>query len=404
LKPKPGRKRRKQMTADGAQADGAQKEAGTPPRARRANANPITVDETYSGLREHERVVMRHQIALNLDTFRAAPQDFSARPARSYPLLREVTSPFLSIIIATYNGLAHLQTLLPALVAQEFRDFEVIVADDASRDDSVAWLEMHYPAVRVLVNRQNRGFVATCNAAADAARGRVLVFLNNDTEPEPGWAGALARAVCQYPRAGLFASKLLLFERRDVLHSAGDLLGVDGVPRNRGVWQTDTGQYDTALQVFGGCGGAVAYRRDLWSALGGFDESFWMYLEDADFAFRAQLLGWDAVFVPEARVYHRLSATGGGTLASYYVGRNTLWLIAKNMPRGLLLRALPKVLAAQARIAWDALVHWRGAAARARLAGQLAGLVGIGTALRRRRQIQPRRVREDRELAARLAG
>src|SRR5690606_30174388 len=147
------------------------------------------------------------------------------------------------------------------------------------------------------------------------------------------------------------------------------------IPRNRGVWQEDRGQFDQARAVFGGCGGAVAYRRELWTALGGVDESFWMYLEDADFAFRAQLLGWDAVFVPEARVYHHLSATGGGVLSSYYVGRNTIWLLVKNMPRSLLLRRLPQILAAQARVSLDALRHWRGAEARARLRGQLAGLL-----------------------------
>ena len=134
------------------------------------------------------------------------------------------------------------------------------------------------------------------------------------------------------------------------------------------------GQYDRQTAVFGGCGGAVAYRRDLWQTLKGFDDALWMYLEDVDFAFRAQLLGWGAVFVPEARVYHHLSATGGGALASYYVGRNTIWVIAKNMPRGLLLRHAPRIVAGQARIALDALRNWRGAEARARLRGMVAGV------------------------------
>jgi len=130
----------------------------------------------------------------------------------------------------------------------------------------------------------------------------------------------------------------LLFEERQKLHTTGDLLGPDGIPYNRGVWEMDDGQYDDDPLIFSGSGGASAFRKEVWQELGGFDEEFWMYLEDVDFGFRAQLLGWGAVFAPAARVYHHLSATGGGVMASYYVGRNTIWTIAKNMPTTLLLR------------------------------------------------------------------
>lgn len=389
----------KERIARAKQAAQARQAAGS---ARRG-ANPVTEDATYGELREEERVVMRQQIALNLDAFRAAPENFSARPVRVYEPLRTVAPPFLSVIIPNYNGMSLLPGLMAALAAQRFTDFEILVVDDASTDQSVAWLEEHYPPVRVLVNRRNEGFVASCNAGAAAARGRVLVLLNSDTEPDPGWTEALALAICRSPKTGMFASKLLLHDQRDTLHAAGDLVGVDGIPRNRGVWEKDRGQYDAVTQVFGGCGGAVAYRREVWEALGGFDESFWMYVEDADFAFRARLLGVEAQFVPDARVYHRLNATGGGPLASYYVGRNTIWLIAKNMPRHLLRRHFAAVLGGQLRVTWDALRHWRGAEARARLRGQLAGIVGIAQALRRRRVIQRRRILDDEELDMQLA-
>ncbi len=366
------------------------------------NQNPIVQDATYGELREDNRVVMRHQIALNIESFRAAPDTFQARPTREYRSLTPVLSPFLSIIVPTLNGMRWLPTLMSALATQTLRDFEVIVVDDGSTDETVNWLERNHPYVRLLVNRQNQGFVAACNMGADVARGRVIVFLNNDTEPEADWAESLAKAICHHPRAGIFASKLLLFDRRDTLHSAGDALGVDGIPRNRGVWQRDDGQFDRQTSVFGGCGGAVAYRRDLWAALDGFDEAFWMYLEDTDFAFRAQLLGYETVFVPDARVYHHLSATGGDELASFYVGRNTIWMLVKNVPRHLLSRYGVRMVIAQVRIAWDAVRNWRGAAARARLRGQVAGVVGMGKVLRKRQLIQRRRLLDDRLLAAKL--
>ncbi|HRA67322.1 MAG TPA: glycosyltransferase family 2 protein, partial [Caldilinea sp.] len=121
-----------------------------------------------------------------------------------------------------------------------------------------------------------------------------------------------------------------------------------------------------------------------------------------DFGFRARLAGWEAVFAPEARVYHHLSASGGDLLASYYVGRNTLWLIAKNMPRTLLRRNAFAIVAGQLAVTLDALRNWRGAAARARLRGQVDGLLGLPRQLQKRRAIQPRRQLEDDELASLL--
>ena len=366
------------------------------------NRNPIVLDDTYSGLREDNRVVMRNAIALNLENFRAAPEGFTPRPARSFPPLREMTAPFVSVIVPNYNGVRHLPVVLAALHRQRFTDFEVIVVDDASSDDSVALLESAYPDIRLIVNRHNAGFVQSCNTGAAAARGRLIVLLNSDTEPEPAWLAELVKAFVANPHAATVTSKLLLFDRRDTLHTTGDMLGVDGIPRNRGVWERDHGQYDAATQVFSGCGGATAYRREVWEALGGFDETFWMYLEDVDFGFRARLAGWEAVFAPEARVYHRLSASGGDVLASYYVGRNTLWLIAKNMPRTLLRRNAFAIVAGQLAVTLAALRNWRGAAARARLRGQVDGLLGLPRQLQKRRTIQPRRQIEDDELASLL--
>lgn len=374
---------------------------------KRDNSQPgrhaVSEDPTYSKLRARDRVVMRHSIALNLDAFAPASETFSPRVRRGHPPLRPHRPPFFSVIVPNYNGSRHLPDLLNALAAQTFRDFELIFVDDASQDDSVAQVEAFAaqadaPSTRILVNRRNLGFAASVNLAADAAQGRVLALLNNDTAPDPEWLAELARAICAHPQAGLVASKLVLFDQPHRLHTAGDLLGKDGIPRNRGVWEEDRGQYDQDREVFAACGGAMAVRRDVWQALGGFDEDFWMYLEDVDLAFRAQLMGWSTVYAPQARVRHRLSSSGGDTLSSYYVGRNTIWLLAKNLPARLLLRHLPAILGAQLAIAWDALRHYRGQAARARLRGQLAGLLGLPRILAKRRLIQARRRRPDDEL------
>lgn len=304
-----------------------------------------------------------------------------------------IDKPLVSVIIPNYNGRRFLKTCLSALERQTYpaEKLEIILVDDASHDDSVTYVRTHFPQVRVLTLERNSGLAAACNRGAAIARGAVLALLNNDTEVEPGWVEALVNALAEHPWAGAAASKMLLFDRRHVLHSAGDMMGIDGIPRNRGVWEEDRGQYDAQRTVFGGCGGAVAYHREVWEALGGFDEDLFMYLEDVDLAWRMQLQGWGTVFAPEARVYHHLSATGGGALASYYTGRNTIWVIAKNMPGPLLRKYWRSILAAQWRIAGDALRAWRGQAARARLRGQIAGLLGIPRVLKKRKQVQATR-------------
>lgn len=299
----------------------------------------------------------------------------------------------VSIIIPNYNGRQFLDTCLDALQRQTYPQelIEVILVDDASTDDSVAYVREHHPQVKVVELSRNSGLAAGCNAGARAAEGDLLVMLNNDTEPEPGWIAALVEAAEADPKTGAVASKMLLFDRRDTLHNAGDVMGADGIPRNRGVWEIDRGQYDQDTRVFGGCGGGVAYRRAAWEAAGGFDERLFMYLEDVDLAWRLQLLGWQARFAPNARLYHHLSATGGGVLASYYTGRNTMWVIAKDMPGPLIRKHRGRIMRAQWRVARDALRAWRGAAARARLRGQVAGLLGLPRVLTWRRAVQPTR-------------
>lgn len=369
--------------------------------------NPVVQDEMYGRLNDDNRVVMRHQIALNLDQFRASTDDFEHRPDRSYADLQPTTTPFMSVIIPNHNGQRFLPPLFDALAQQTFCDFEIILVDDASTDQSVAWLEENWqkenhPDLRIIVNRRNLGFVTSVNTGADTARGRIIVLLNSDTEPEPNWLAELAKTICEQPQAAIVASKILLHTERDTLHTAGDLMGSDGIPRNRGVWEKDNGQYDAETSIFSGSGCGMAVHKAVWHSLGGFDEDFWMYLEDVDLAFRAQLSGWQAVFAPRARIYHRLSATSGDTLASYYVGRNTIWTIAKNMPTSLLMRNFFKILMGQLAIMLDAVRNIQGEAARARLRGQLDGLLGLPRQIAKRQTIQVRRRVADPEFEKRL--
>lgn len=307
-----------------------------------------------------------------------------------------------SVIIPNWNGARFLPTCLDALHHQTYRAFETIIVDNASTDESLPLLGRDYPHVRRVVLAENRGFAGGVNAGIRAARTNILVLLNNDTEVDPRWLGELIRALEQHPTAGSAASKMLLFDQRDTFHSAGDAFRTDGLPANRGVWQKDVGQYDREEYIFGGCGGAIAYRREMLDQIGLFDESLFLSCEDVDLAWRAQLAGWRCIYVPTAVVYHHLSATGGGVTSSYYTGRNTIRVLAQDMPGPLLRKYWAPIVRAQLQIATSAARAWRGAAARARLRGQMAGLLWLPRTLCRRRAIQSSRTVSIAELDALL--
>ncbi len=264
----------------------------------------------------------------------------------------------------------------------------MVVVDDGSTDGSRALLARDYPEAQVIALPQNRGLAAAVNAAFHATGGEYVVLLNNDTEAHPSWIEHLVGALDRFPGYAFAASKLLLFDQRDHIHSAGDFYRADGVPGNRGVWQRDTGQYDVLEEVFGPCAGAAAYQRAALEALAEdgqvLDEDLVMYCEDVDLNLRARLRGFRTLYVPRAIVYHRLSASGGGALASYYCGRNFLLVWAKNMPGPLVRRYWPAMLRAQLGFALHTLLHIREPAARARLRGQLAALPALRHFLRKR--------------------
>lgn len=313
-----------------------------------------------------------------------------------------MTDRLFSVIIPHWNGKQFLQPCLDALAAQTYRPLEVIVVDNASSDGSQQYIKDNYPDVTLIELPENRGFTGACNTGMEAANGEFIALLNNDTEADPGWARAVVDAFDRHPDAGMVASKMLLFDQRDHIHTAGDLFTTDGQALNRGVWEADSGQFDEETYVFSACGGSSVYRRELLDEVGLLDDDYFFLLEDVDLGWRAQLAGWRALYTPHAIVYHHLSATGGGVTASFYAGRNGIYLLVKNVPTALWRMYGGQMVRRQFKEAWKALKAWRGAAARARLRGMLVGVLHIPRLLRKRRQIQRQRKLSTAELQALL--
>jgi GT2 family glycosyltransferase len=312
-----------------------------------------------------------------------------------------VAAALASVIVPSLNGAHLLPDCLDSLQAQTYAHVEVIVADGASTDGTAELLQRRYPSVRLLRLQRNRGFAGNVNAGLRGARGDVLCLLNNDAQAEPDWIAACVESLDRHPEIGSVASKVL-FSNGTTINSAGDQLCRDGSARQRGTGQPDGPTWNVATPVFGAMGGAAAYRRAMLADVGLFDEVFFMYLEDVDLAFRAQLLGWSCMYQPAARVRHRGGASGGGALESFYNGRNLIRLLAKDLPTGLVLTMLPAILRYQAARARLALAAWRGAAARATLRGQLVGLAGLPRHLADRPSVQRRRRISDGALYALL--
>jgi GT2 family glycosyltransferase len=307
-----------------------------------------------------------------------------------------------SVVVPSWNGAHLLPDCLASLERQTYPRLEVIVADGASTDGTASWLAASHPTVRLVPLARNRGFAGNVNAGLRAARGDVLLLLNNDAEADAHWVEHCVGAFERQPRVGSIASRVL-YQGGTTINSAGDLLGLDGLPRQRGNGQPDGARWDAPTSVFGAMGGAAAYRRAMLADVGLLDESYFMYLEDVDLAFRAQLRGWTCAYEPSARVEHRGGASGGGPLESFYNARNLIRLLAKCVPDGLVLRLLPVALRAQLNRSVSAARAWRGAAARATLRGQLAGLALMGDHLAARRAVQRQRVLSDAEVLRLLA-
>lgn len=311
--------------------------------------------------------------------------------------------PTASIIIPHWNGIEHLAGCLGALRRQSYTDLEVILVDNSSDDGSQAFVRGRFPEVRLIELGENQGFTGACNAGYAAAGGRYILLLNNDTEADTDWVANIVDAFERHPEVGAVASKIRLFDPPDHLHSAGDFYRLDGIPGNRGVWQLDSGQYDREEPVFSACGGAAGYRRTMLEEIGFLDADFFFSCEDVDLSWRAQLAGWEVLYVPTALVYHKLKASDSGATASYFDGRNFIFVICKNYPGSILRRTWPLVLRAQLKLFLQALRAWRGRAARARLRGQFAGMWGLPRMMRKRRQIQRTRRVTDEQLLPRLS-
>ena len=217
-------------------------------------------------------------------------------------------SPFVSIIIVNWNHDQYLKICLDSLLTQKYKNFDIYIVDNGSQDGSLQRIANDYPEHICWKFPNNQGFSKAFNWGVNHTNSEFVLSLNPDVFVRQDFLQEMVKAICGDDNVGIVSAKLLRFDEPTILDSTGLFINRFRRPYDRGQGETDRGQYDTSLQIFGACGAAALYRRSMLVDIAleneYFDEDFFSYYEDADLAWRAQLRGWSARYAPHAVATH----------------------------------------------------------------------------------------------------
>lgn len=240
----------------------------------------------------------------------------------------------VTIIIPNYNGKHFMEPCLESLQHQTYKDFDILVVDNASTDGSLEYMAEHYPEIKVIALNENFGFSRAVNEGIQRAKTPYVILLNNDTTVDKDYVKEMVRAIEKSPRIFSVSSKMIQMYHPELIDSAGDLYTLMGWGVCRGTGRP-VSNYTDDDYIFTACAGAAIYRRTVFQKIGYFDESHFAYLEDIDIGYRAKIYGYKNAYCSSALVYHVGSGTSGSKYNSFKVklsARNSVYLNYKNMP------------------------------------------------------------------------
>lgn len=253
----------------------------------------------------------------------------------------------VAVVILNWNGKSYLEKFLPSLVDYSANDAEIIVADNASTDNSVEFIRQHFPQIRLIQNPGNEGFARGYNLALDQVKADYYILLNSDIEVTPNWILPVISLMESDPMIGACQPKIRSYFQRDKFEyagAAGGFIDAYGYPFCRGrlflTTEKDTGQYNDQVEISWATGACLFVRSELFHRLGGFDDDFFAHMEEIDFCWRLHNYGYRVMYSPASTVYH----IGGGTLPkiswrkTYLNFRNNFMLLYKNLPSHLLFK------------------------------------------------------------------
>ncbi|MCD4735806.1 MAG: glycosyltransferase family 2 protein [Bacteroidales bacterium] len=248
----------------------------------------------------------------------------------------------VAVVILNWNGKEFLKKFLPGVVQNSRDHAEIYVADNNSSDDSIEFLKNNFAEVKIICNKENKGFAGGYNEALAQINSEYFILLNSDIEVTPGWISPVISLMDQDNMIAACQPKLRSYHEKEKFEyagAAGGFIDKYGYPFCRGrLFQSiekDTGQYDDIVEIFWATGAAMFVRSSVFFKLGGLDERFFAHMEEIDFCWRAKIEGYKIMYCPESMVYH----VGGGTLPkrswrkTYYNMRNNNIMLYKNLPR-----------------------------------------------------------------------
>ncbi|HUR66500.1 MAG TPA: glycosyltransferase family 2 protein [Chitinophagaceae bacterium] len=272
-------------------------------------------------------------------------------------------SPKVAIVILNWNGKKYLEQFLPALLATAYSNFEIIIADNGSADDSVSFIRLNYPAIRLIRFKENYGFAKGYNEALKQVDAEYYALLNSDVEVQLNWLQPMVSLLQSNGSIAACQSKLLAYHDKKMFEyagAAGGWLDKYGYPFAKGrifdKTEEDRGQYDKAEPIFWASGASLFIRSGVFHEMKGFDEYFFAHQEEIDLCWRIQLAGHQVYSCPASVVYH----VGGGTLPkgnslkTYLNFRNNRIMLSKNLPLSKRLWVMP------VRNFLDGVSAWKG--------------------------------------------
>jgi GT2 family glycosyltransferase len=258
--------------------------------------------------------------------------------------------PSVAIVIIHWNKRELLEKFLPSVLQSGYPNLQVVLADNASTDDSVEWAKIHYPSIQIIQLPQNYGYAGGYNHALKQVKADYYILLNNDVEVTQNWIEPIIEAMENNPLMAAAQPKMLQYNQKDFFEyagAAGGFLDHLGYVFCRGrifeSLEKDHGQYNNSVQTFWASGACLFVRAKAFHEVKGFDEDFFAHMEEVDLCWRLQLAGYQIWYIGASEVYH----LGGSTLQqgnpqkTYLNFRNSLQMLLKNSPTKTLIWLIP---------------------------------------------------------------
>lgn len=264
-----------------------------------------------------------------------------------------------SIVIVNYNGADVVLDCLKSIFNQTYKNYEVIVVDNASGDSSINLIKNHFPKVKLIINERNLGFAKACNQGAEAARGEYIAFLNNDTIVDNDWLKQLVIGIGESDDIGACMSKILIFNHEPpVINTVGGITHFLGISWSGYFNHPDGYEFSQKKEVAFASGAAMLVKKEVTDKVNLFDEDFFMYCEDTDLSWRMRLAGYRVMYIPESVVWHKYHFSKSKQ-KFYYLERNRLSMLFTNYSRrSLFLLLIPAVIFEMAMIFYSLFGGW----------------------------------------------